>query len=179
MKDEAALLKAAKKLDQDALIAIFDRYAPAIYKYIFRWCPDPVEADHIVGGVFAKLLEQFVANQGPPANLRFCVYQIAYSLVVERARQNQRFISLGVVIDTPVKLVTKSTRAAANEQASMDMLVAILKHELSEIERQVIILRFLEDFGLGETAAIVGKNINHVKTIQNRGMAKLRKCLRA
>ena len=33
-KDEASLLKAAKKLDQVALTAIFDLYAPAIYGYI-------------------------------------------------------------------------------------------------------------------------------------------------
>jgi DNA-directed RNA polymerase specialized sigma24 family protein len=36
-------------------------------------------------------------------------------------------------------------------------------------------LRFLEEFSLRETAAIVGKDVNHVKVIQSRALAKLRK----
>jgi RNA polymerase sigma-70 factor (ECF subfamily) len=41
----------------------------------------------------------------------------------------------------------------------------------------VIILRFIEDFSLKETAQIVGKEVNNVKVIQNRGIKKLRKAL--
>jgi len=33
IKDGVALLKAAQKLDEEALTAIFDEFAPAIYKY--------------------------------------------------------------------------------------------------------------------------------------------------
>ena len=42
-------------------------------------------------------------------------------------------------------------------------------------QRIVIILRFLEDFSLKETAEIIGKDVNNVKVIQNRGIAKLKK----
>jgi DNA-directed RNA polymerase specialized sigma24 family protein len=41
----------------------------------------------------------------------------------------------------------------------------------------VIILRFLEDFSLKETAEIIGKDVNNIKVIQNRGISKLRKTL--
>ena len=174
MNDEAGLLKAAKKLDQDALITIFDKYAPAIYKYVFRCCSDPIESDHLVGDVFTKLLEHFAAGKGPIANLRAYVYQIAYSLIVCRPHQDQRFVTLGVVTESPALVITKPIGTQANEQAALDVLLSMLNHKLSDIERHVIILRFLEDFSLGETAVIVGKNINNVKVIQNRGIAKLR-----
>jgi RNA polymerase sigma factor (sigma-70 family) len=59
----------------------------------------------------------------------------------------------------------------------MQKLVFSLNTELSEIQQHVIILRFLEGFSLGETAAIVGKKVNNVKIIQNRGITKLRRCL--
>ena len=39
----------------------------------------------------------------------------------------------------------------------------------------MILLRFLEEFSLRETAAILGKDIQHVKVIQSRALAKLRK----
>jgi RNA polymerase sigma-70 factor (ECF subfamily) len=59
----------------------------------------------------------------------------------------------------------------------MNALVSALKDELSELQRHVIILRFFENFSLRETAAILDINANHVKVIQHRGMAKLRKRL--
>ena len=59
MKEGINLLKAAQKLDEEALTAIFDQFAPAIYKYTLRLCHDQIVADNIVGDVFAQLLEQF------------------------------------------------------------------------------------------------------------------------
>jgi DNA-directed RNA polymerase specialized sigma24 family protein len=38
-------------------------------------------------------------------------------------------------------------------------------------------LRFLEEFNLRETAAILGKDVSHIKVIQSRALAKLRKDL--
>jgi RNA polymerase sigma-70 factor, ECF subfamily len=49
--------------------------------------------------------------------------------------------------------------------------------DLTEDQRHVIILRFLEDFSLKETAEIIGKEVNNIKVIQNRGIAKLRKAM--
>lgn len=59
----------------------------------------------------------------------------------------------------------------------MEALVTAMNTELTEDQRHVIILRFLEDFSLKETAQIIGKEVNNVKVIQNRGIAKLRKAL--
>ena len=50
-------------------------------------------------------------------------------------------------------------------------------NDLTEDQRQVIILRYLEEFSLKETALIIGKKVNNVKVIQNRAVAALRKTL--
>jgi RNA polymerase sigma-70 factor (ECF subfamily) len=177
MKDKPSLLKAAKKLDQATLAEIFDTYAPAIYRYSLRLCHDPIEADNIVGDVFAQLLEKFAVGQGPLTNLRSYIYQIAYHLIVDRARHNHRFTTLDAVTNSRAKEVTPSIQSEAEDRILMETLLSSLHNELSEIQRHVIIFRFLEGFSLRETAAITGRNVNNVKVIQNRGIAKLRKCL--
>ena len=58
-----------------------------------------------------------------------------------------------------------------------DAVIAAIKKDLTEDQRHVIILRFLEGFSLRETADIMGKEVYNVKVIQNRGVAKLRKAL--
>ena len=59
----------------------------------------------------------------------------------------------------------------------MEALITAMNTELTEDQRHVIILRFLEDFSLKETAEIIGKEVNNIKVIQNRGIAKLRKAM--
>ena len=49
---------AARNIDRDALIAIFDQYSPVLYRYSLRLCADPIVADQIVGDVFSRYLEQ-------------------------------------------------------------------------------------------------------------------------
>ena len=58
------------------------------------------------------------------------------------------------------------------ERVSMAM-----KNELTEDQRNVIVLRFQEEFTLKETAEIIGKNVNAVKALQNRGIQKLRQVM--
>jgi RNA polymerase sigma-70 factor (ECF subfamily) len=177
MMDESGLLQAAKKLDREALTIIFDTYAPGIYKYALRLCHDPVDSDNIVGDVFSKLLEQCAAGKGPMTNLKSYLFQIAYHLIVDQTRHDQRVVNLEVVPETLIP-VTPSSQTQVEERALTDALLTAMNSELSELQRHVIVLRFLEGFNLKETALIVGKNVNSIKVIQNRGVARLRKCLR-
>jgi RNA polymerase sigma-70 factor (ECF subfamily) len=50
-----------------------------------------------------------------------------------------------------------------------------IQNELTADQRHVIILRFMEQFSLRETADIMGKSVGHVKVIQNRAIAALRR----
>jgi len=175
--DGVSLLKAAQKLDEEALTAIFDSFAPAIYKYALRLCHDPIEADNIVGDVFSQLLEQFAGGKGPRTNLRSYLYQTAYHLVVDHSRENKHTAPLEVAINVQERERSVPTATQIEERVLMEALVTAMNSELTDDQRHVIILRFLEDFSLKETAQIIGKEVNNVKVIQNRGITKLRKAL--
>jgi RNA polymerase sigma-70 factor, ECF subfamily len=177
VKEGVNLLKAAQKLDEEALTAIFDQFAPAIYKYTLRLCHDQIVADNIVGDVFAQLLEQFGQGKGPRTNLRSYLYQTAYHLVVDRSRDNQHNAPLEVAMNNYASGQFAPTQSQIEERVMMEALISTMNTELTEDQRHVIILRFLEDFSLKETAEIIGKEVNNIKVIQNRGIAKLRKAM--
>ena len=86
MKDETAVITAAGSLDQEALGGIFDEYAPALYKYLLRSGLGSQEADQAVGDVFARVLAKVSEGKGPETNLRSYLFQVAYHLVVDHAR---------------------------------------------------------------------------------------------
>ena len=175
MADSSALLKAAKRLDQDALTKVFDLYAPVIYNYILRLCQDPIQADQIVGDVFARFLDQVAAGKGPRTNLRSYLYQTAYHLFIDRTRDHQRV--------TPIELVeylaaeNSTVQTEVENRALLDTVMIAINNDLTDEQRHVIILRFLEGLSLKETAKIVGKNASSIKALQSRGISKLRQVL--
>jgi len=176
MSELAELLKAARKLDQNALTTIFDLYSSSLYKFISRLLHDPVQSDQLVAEVFERLVADLSAGEGPRTNIRSYLYQIAYHLILERFRDVHPYSHLEVGIRSLEKGKTAS-QPQIDEQGTMEALLASMNTDLSEDQRIVIILRFLEDFSLKETAEIIGKDVNNVKVIQNRGIAKLKKAM--
>lgn len=175
METDTTLLEAARSMKEEALVAIFDLYSAALYNYALRLCSDAMAADHIVGDVFAKFLDQLAAGKGPSSNLRSYLYQMTYHLIIDEARTNHRKAPLEVI-----EFVQGNGRTpfpSLESRMLSEALALAIKNDLTEDQRHVIVLRFLEGFSLRETADIIGKPVYNVKVIQNRGIAKLRKVL--
>jgi RNA polymerase sigma-70 factor (ECF subfamily) len=96
-------------------------------------------------------------------------------LIIDDVRYSQREAPLEVMEflrqDGNTYLVNLENRML------LDAVIVAIKKHLTEDQRHVIILRFLEGFSLRETADIMGKEVYNVKVIQNRGVAKIRKAL--
>jgi RNA polymerase sigma-70 factor (ECF subfamily) len=173
METDLDLLNSARDWSKDALEKIFDLYASSLYNFALRLGKDPILADHIVGDVFAKLLEQLSSRKGPKTNLRSYLYQATYHMIVDYVRSYRRNVSYEVV-----DLFRKGEHSASprlEDQAVLDVIFKAIQSDLTEDQRHVIILRFFEEFSLNETAAILGKHASNIKVIQGRALAKLRK----
>jgi RNA polymerase sigma-70 factor, ECF subfamily len=171
--DDTILLKAIQKLDQAALTSVFEQYAPLVYKYALRVCHSPLEADDVVGEVFSRLVDGLGKGIGPRENLRAYLYQTAYHLIIDNARRRKYYASPDELLQ--IRQDEDSIQEEAETHHNLQILQAAIHSNLSEDQKHVIILRFLEGFDLQETAAILGKDVNNIKVIQNRALAKLRK----
>jgi len=174
METDVDLLNAARKMNREALVKIFDRYSSALYQYALRLCGDHILADHIVGDVFVKLLDQLSAGNGPKTNLRSYLYEITYHQLVDETRYSKRRAPLEAVLH---RQDSHAVFLSLEDQMMFQEILHILQHELTSDQRHVIVLRFLEELNLRETAAVMGKTVAHVKVIQNRALAKLRRAM--
>lgn len=178
MDTDLALLDAARKLDQKALVAIFDRYAADIYNYALRLRSDPLKADNVVGDVFSKFLDHLVAGKEPQINLRSHLYKITYHLTVDGSRFSKREAALELADFAPNGSDGRYLMSSNPEDKKiMETLILAIKKHLTVVQRHVIILHFVEGFSLLETAEIVGKEVSNVKAIQSRAIAKLSKVM--
>jgi RNA polymerase sigma-70 factor (ECF subfamily) len=161
-------------MNKEALVKIFDLYSSALYQYALRLCEDPMLADHIVGDVFVKLIDQLSEGNGPRSNLRSYLYETTYHRMIDETRYAKRRAPLEVVLH---QQDTHTPILHLEDQLLFQDILHSLQHELTTDQRHVIVLRFLEEFNLRETAAIMGKTVDHVKVLQNRALAKLRRSM--
>ena len=175
MSDDTALLEAAKAFDQEALKTIFETYSSAIYRYALRLCRDSIEADNVVGDVFAQLIDQLADGKGPRTNLRSYLYQIAYHIIVDHSRDKAHQSSMEVAEFMASGETFVATQAEDN--ALYDALAKAINHDLTDDQRHVVILHFVEGLSMQETADVIGKSVNNIKVIQNRAFGKLRQVL--
>lgn len=174
--DESTLLKSAKKLDQSALVTIFDTYAPDVYRYGFRLYLDPVRADSIVGDVFTQFLKNLDNDQTPSINLRVYIFQITYQRIIRRLDDDQTVIVKPIPSTTVSEDISRTIKPDEKERLLPQLLV-LLNTDLNAFQRHILLLRYLEDFSIAETALIVGKSGSDVKVIQKQALAKLNRQL--
>jgi RNA polymerase sigma-70 factor (ECF subfamily) len=55
MLDDAALIRAAQSGNSQAFSELINRYYPTLYRFSYRWCGNPVEADDITQQACIKL----------------------------------------------------------------------------------------------------------------------------
>lgn len=175
MAEDLRVWEAARHGNTDAVGQIFDRFAPVLFRYAMGLCHDPAEADQIVGDVFAQLLEHLSEGRGPRSNFRAYLYQVAYHVLIDHVRQASHLMSMQDAHSLPDGRVPVSIQVEGRELIRAVQLAMCYK--LTEEQRQVILLRFVEGFSLKETALITGKTVNGVSVLQNRAIEKLRKTL--
>ena len=178
METDLSLWKAARRMDQTALVTIFDRYAPDLFNYALHLGNDPLEADNIVGEVFTKFLDQLANGKKFQTNLRSHLYKITYHILGSGSGFLQQEASFDLVDINLKDGDGHHPRAAIpGGQKLLEKLSLVIRNHLSADQRHVIILRYVEGFSLLETAEIIGKEVGDVKAIQSRAIAKLREFL--
>jgi len=133
-------------------------------------------AAHVVGDVFVKLLEPFSSGNGPATNLRSYLYQTVYHLIVDEQRSARRTIPLDVAVW--LRPDTHSSVLGLENRIMFEGILGTIQNDLTDDQRHVIILRFLEGFSLRETAAVMGTTAGHVKVLQHRAVQKIRQVLK-
>lgn len=174
MVEEQALLRGARELDEPALSAIFETYYPLLYRYIYHNLRHGATAEDLTAEVFSRMLEQFGKGRGPEQHLQAWLYRVAHNLVVDHARRQVHRdhdpLDEGMV-STEQDVETEVHAAIRREQAARAL------QRLTQMQRAVIILKYLEGYTNDEVAPMLELSVGAVKALQHRGLASMRRYL--
>ena len=170
--DERTLVERAVARDREAFGALYDRHVVRVYRHIYYMMGNAAEAEDLTAQAFLQAWQAIDRYQVRGAPFVSWLLRIAHNLAVSYLRSRRDGSEL------PETLVDHSRhnnpeevlqRRAEEERVRQ----AILR--LREEQRQVIMLRFVEDLEYREVAEIVGKSVAAVRVIQHRALNALRK----
>ncbi len=176
MKITDTLLKRARQWDEDALAHIYDTFAPAIYRYIYRRTGHQNTAEEITAETFHRFLVALKRGGGPTEHLSAWLYRVAHNLIVDfyRRQPPQEPASLDELEEMPAE--PESGVARVERQMEVAQARAALR-QLTPLQQQIITLRYLEDLSHEEIARVVERTEGAVKALQHRALDNLRRIL--
>lgn len=164
-------LDAARCGDPYACRWLWDRYAGQIKAFLLtRGTPD---ADEVVNDVFLAAFTGVGAFVGGEPEFRAWLYRIARNKRVDAIRAYER---RPTPTDAPSRL--SSTHAEADSEAVEALVDEEFRDVLATLtpdQRDVVVLRFLADLTLEQTATALDKPVGAVKSLQHRAIDQLRK----
>jgi len=162
--------EAAAAGDPSSCRWLWDHYAGPITGFLrARGTPD---ADEVVNDVFLAAFSGLARFDGDESDFRAWLYRIARNKRVDAIRRKGR---------RPVVFSSDDDLPGGDGSAESEAIAALEDAELRAVldvltpdQRDVIILRFVSDLSLEQTATAVDKPIGAVKSLQHRGLEQLR-----
>ncbi len=173
---EIELIQKAKAFDQSALAIIYDRYSTPLYQYAYRQLGNQQMAEDCVAETFTRFLRILKNKKGPKEHLRAYLYRIAHNWITDQFRRKTSTLE---TLDEQIEQIESDqvgVETAVLKKLSGQLLRGLLK-ELTPEQRQVIVLKHLEDMSNNEVAEIMERNVGSIKALNSRGLARLRKLI--
>lgn len=165
-------LVSAKALDRSILEEIYDTLHPELYRYAFRLAGSHEQALDIVSETFTRFIKSLRENAGPARNIRAYLYRIVHNLAMDRFRYEQRVDHKA----DPERLIAgeESDPLLIAQRVSDADLARQALWELTTEQRQVIVLKYLQNLSSKEIGAIIEKPPGAVRALQHRGLKAMR-----
>ena len=171
---EPLLLERAQRFEKEALAEIFDRYNAGIYRYAMRLLGDSDLARECMSETFSRFLSAVKRGAGPSEHLQAYLYRIAHNWITDYYRCK-------TPPPLPLDPRIRSDPGKEPPQAVVDEIelqqVRSALALLTPDQRQVITLKYLEDWDNEEIARALDKPVGAVKSLQHRAIEALRRLL--
>jgi RNA polymerase sigma-70 factor, ECF subfamily len=173
--DELIALAAAG--DREAFGRLYERHAVRVFRHAYFLTSDVSLAEDLTAQTFLKALEAIgrYEDRGVP----FIAWLLR--ITVNLAINHRKAVKNGIHAQLPEQLADDDMFSSPEQSCTMKSegeRVWTKVRELPLEQRQVIVMRFMEDLPYTDVAAVLGKSIGAVRVIQFRALHNLRNLLR-
>lgn len=174
MQDEKGLIKRAQRNDPGAFAEIYERHFDMIYRYVYLRVGTQMEAEDLTQQVFLKAHQSISSYQWKGAPFSSWLFRIAHNQVIDYHRKGAK------VQMTSLEMPVAASNPDPSEIVEHEMDVERVKQamgSLTELQQEVISLRFAGELSTKEAAKLMGKSEGAIKALQHSALTALRKAL--
>lgn len=173
--DDKALVEKAKAGDVEAFGNLYDRYAPAVYRYLFAHLPNRLDAEDLTGEVFLKTWKSLAGYRERGVPFLAYLFRVAHNTLIDHRRRavytDQRsMVDLEDVLSDSNPGPEEITHTRLEHRGLLKVL-----SRLPADYQTVLVLRFLSELTPDETAKAMQRTPGSVRVLQHRALAALRK----
>ncbi len=175
--DERSWVEKARAGNVEAIGILYERYFERIYRYVYIKVGEPAEAEDITEQVFLKMIEAISGFQWQGSSFASWLYRIAHNQVVDTLRQHSRrpqvpLEPLGDMLPSE----GKDPHFYAEQSDFRDHLRDAMT-ELTDLQAQVINLKFGAGLSNAEVADVLERSEGAVKALQYSALQNLHKLM--
>ncbi len=173
LQEKFLIYKVRQSKDAEAYGKLYDFYVNRIYRFIYFKVGTREDAEDITSEVFLKAWEYINTTDKKIENFNALIYSVARNSVVDHYRN--RKINISTDDEENLLQIKERHSSLSKIDAQIDFagIEKLLKH-LKEIYRDVILLRYIEEYEIGEIAKILGKSKANVRVLLHRAMQALK-----
>lgn len=172
------LQQAQDACDPAAFDGLYLLFADRVFRYLLARIGDPDLAEDITAQVFLRLIEKVgIYRIGPRDNVAIFsawLYRLAHNKMVDVLRSHKR--TQESPLEHAAYVESGDTMEDVENHLDFQRVLQSLR-VLNDQQREVIVLRFVEELSIAETAQIMQKSEGAVKALQHRALETLRRHL--
>jgi len=176
--DEELLIAAAARGDREAFGRLYEQHAVRVFRHAFFLTGEPGLAEDITAQTFLKALEAIPRYENRGVPFVAWLLRISGNLVINHRKAAKN----GYHAQLPETLQDDHCDSLPEESCEAKADGEVVWREVRKLpyeQRQVIVMRFLDDLPYPDVATVLGKTVGAVRVIQFRALANLRQMMQA
>lgn len=153
----------------------YERYNDDIFRFCMVKTRDRQTSLDITQDTFMKFWE-YIIKDTSIENERPLLYRIANNLIIDFYRKKKAILVEDFTETSYHEELSENPQERLENKIDGEYAITLL-HLLPESTREIVSLRFLHDFSIGEIAQTVNKDSKTVSVYLHRGIKQLRKIL--
>jgi RNA polymerase sigma-70 factor, ECF subfamily len=168
------LVKRAQEYEEEAIESLYQTYYPKIYNYAFLQMGDVQAAEDLASDVMLKMIESINKYHFRGLPFGAWVFRIARNRLIDLHRRRRRRGE--VDLSETLSSALANPQALAERALERGQIQIALKH-LTDEQRQVITLKFIQGFDNSSVGEIMQRSEGAIKSLQHRALGSLRRLL--
>ena len=165
------LVRGAAAGDAVAFAGLYDAYAPRLRRFLRHQTGDVQVAEDLLQQTFMKMIEALPRYRSRGLPFGAWVFRIARNLVIDRRRTAHPAAPIEAAADRPSD--GDGPERAAERSDERARLIAAMD-ALPADQREVLVWRFFGELSPTETAALMDRSQEAVRSLQHRAILALR-----